>query len=129
MKQITLRVQPEVKEALEGEASENGKTLSEYMRTLIDDRHDNGVDDSEYERLQAEYDRLQEEHDRLQSKHDDLQTEVERVRREKRQILEQREEHTELVKTVERERSLMERKQQAGIVTRAKWLLTGMPDE
>jgi hypothetical protein len=51
------------------------------------------------------------------------------VKREKRQVLQQREEHTDLVKAVERERTIQERKAEAGIVTRAKWLITGMPNE
>ena len=106
MKQITLRVQPEVKETLQREASEDGQTLSEYMRTLIDNRDDDGVDAIEYKRLQAEY-------ERLQSEHDDLQTELERVHREKRQVLEQREEHTRLVKAVQDDRTLQQRKEQA----------------
>jgi peptidoglycan hydrolase CwlO-like protein len=35
----------------------------------------------------------------------------------------------ELVEYVSEERSVEQRRRQAGIVTRAKWFLTGMPDE
>lgn len=58
-----------------------------------------------------------------------LEQENERLRREKRLILEQREEHTELVRAVESERSLAERKASAGVLTRAKWWLVGMDDD
>ena len=58
-----------------------------------------------------------------------LQQEAERLRREKRLILEQREEHTELVRAVQNEQTLAERKASAGALTRAKWWLTGMPDD
>jgi hypothetical protein len=57
-----------------------------------------------------------------------LETDLERARREKRQILDQREEHTELVRAVGEERSLAERQAAAGVATRAKWWLFGMGD-
>lgn len=55
----------------------------------------------------------------------DLEQELERARREKRLILEQRDEHSQLVQAVEREQSLAEERAQAGAVTRAKWWLFG----
>jgi len=58
----------------------------------------------------------------------ELETELERLRNEKRQILQQREEHTELVRAVERERSIQERKAQAGLGQRVKWAIFGMGD-
>jgi len=39
--------------------------------------------------------------------------------------LEEREEHSQLVAAVERERTLEEERAQAGVVTRAKWWLFG----
>jgi len=59
---------------------------------------------------------------------DELETELERLRNEKRLVLEQREEHTELVRAVERERSIQERKAQAGLGQRLKWAIFGMGD-
>ena len=50
---------------------------------------------------------------------------VERLEREERLILEEREEHSQLVAAVEREQSLAEERAQAGVVTRAKWWLFG----
>lgn len=58
-----------------------------------------------------------------------LEQEAERLRREKRLILEQREEHTELVRQVRSDRTLAERKAQAGLLTKAKWALFGMSDD
>ena len=66
---------------------------------------------------------------KLRNEIDDLETDVERLQNEKQQILEQREEHSELVRAVERERTLQERKAQAGLATRAKWAIFGMDDE
>lgn len=60
---------------------------------------------------------------------DALKQEAERLRREKRLILEQREEHTELVRAVSREQTREDRRAQAGVLTRAKWWLTGMPTD
>ena len=59
----------------------------------------------------------------------DLERDVERLRNEKRTLINDREERTELVEYVQEERSLTKQKAQAGIVTRAKWWLRGMPAE
>jgi uncharacterized protein YhaN len=56
---------------------------------------------------------------------DRLEQELERVRREKRLLLEQREEHSQLVAAVERERTLEEERARASVVERAKWWLFG----
>jgi len=56
----------------------------------------------------------------------ELETEVERLQNEKRLILEQREEHTELVRAVEEERTLEQRRAEAGLATRVKWAIFGM---
>jgi predicted DNA-binding protein len=108
MEQITLRIPTDTLEEVDAEADEEGKTRSEYLRDVIDSRH---------------------EHERLQTEVEQLRTEVERKERRVEAVLEQREEHTELVRAVEREQSLQERKAKAGIVTRVKWWATGMPDE
>lgn len=105
MEQITIRIPADTLEDLEAEADEHDVSRSEHIRDVLEHR-------SEF---------IQE--------HAELQQELERVRREKRQVLEQREEHTELVKAVQTDRTLQQRKEQAGIVTRAKWLLVGMPGD
>jgi chromosome segregation ATPase len=108
MEQITLRIPSDTLEEVESEADEEGKTRSEYLRDVIDSRH-------EHEELRTEVERLR--------------TEVERKERRVEAVLEQREEHTDLVRAVEREQSLQERKAKAGVVTRLKWWATGMPDD
>jgi len=55
----------------------------------------------------------------------DLEQEVERLEREKRLILEQREEHSQLVRAVEEQRTLERERAQAGLATRVKWWLFG----
>ena len=55
----------------------------------------------------------------------DLETKVERLEREKRLILEQRNEHSQLVRAVEEQRTLEQERAQAGLATRAKWWLFG----
>ncbi|WP_255681495.1 hypothetical protein [Natrinema sp. SYSU A 869] len=60
---------------------------------------------------------------------EELEREIERTHREKRLILEQCEEHTELVNTVKEEQSLAKQKANAGVLTRAKWWLVGMGGE
>jgi TolA-binding protein len=59
----------------------------------------------------------------------DLEQEVERLEREKRLILEQREEHSQLVRAVEQERTLEQERAEAGLATRAKWWLFGRGEE
>ena len=67
------------------------------------------------------------EYAQLHRRIEDLETENERLHRERRQILEQREEHTDLVTVVERQQSLQEQRAQASIFRKMKWAITGMP--
>jgi len=59
----------------------------------------------------------------------DLEQQVERLERETRLILEQREEHAQLVAAVEDQRTLEQQRAQAGLATRAKWWLFGRDGE
>jgi hypothetical protein len=59
----------------------------------------------------------------------DLEQQVERLQREKRLILEERDEHSQLVRAVEQQRTLEEQRAQAGLATRAKWWLFGRDEE
>lgn len=52
---------------------------------------------------------------------ENLKRENERLQNEKRLIVEQREEHTELVNAVKEEWSLAKRNVNAGVLTRAMW--------
>ena len=54
-----------------------------------------------------------------------LEQEVDRLQSEKRLILEEREEHSQLVAAVEQEQTLAEERAAASAVTRAKWWLFG----
>ncbi|WP_227355797.1 plasmid mobilization protein [Haladaptatus salinisoli] len=123
-KNVTVRLAEEKVDELDNEASDHGVSRAEYIRNLIESRH-------EPDEVDAELDRLQDEITRLQNELDESTTELERVRREKRQILEQREENQQLTRYVEREKSLQERRlerQDAPAWQRAKWWLLGRDD-
>lgn len=132
MQQITLRLDEDTLESLEGEADENGVSRSEHIREVIDSRHEADDLRSEHE---EEVERMRREHAEevraLRDRIEELETDVERLENEKQLILEQREENTELVEYVEHERSLQERRerrQSAPAWKRAKWWLLGAPD-
>lgn len=104
----------------------------------LDKELDDLVEDGEYESKSAAVRELIRECQRLRTEYDervtayeqqieDLERKVERLENEKRMILEQREENTELVRYVQEERTLERRRAEAGVLTRAKWWLTGMP--
>lgn len=112
MQQITLRLPDGMVDELEAEADEHGTSRSGYIRDVLESRGEHsGMADEHAKRIE------------------ELEQEVERVRREKRQLLEQREEHSELVRAVQEERSDQQRKNRAGLGTRLKWWLVGMDDE
>jgi len=70
--------------------------------------------------------------DQLEAQIDDLEREVERHQNQNQQILAQRDENTELRKFAQEHRTEVQKQQQyreAGIVTKLKWTLTGMPSD
>lgn len=93
MKRLTIRVPDDLKEEIEERAKAEDMSQSEAARTLLE----RGM---EAERIEQE---------------------AERLRNEKRMLLEQREENTELRRYVEDELSYRE----AGLGTRVKWWLFG----
>lgn len=95
----------------------------------IQAEHDVDSRSAALRRLFQEYEQLQSEYEDLMSECEELQTEVERARRERRQLLEQREEHQELAQYVEDERTAEQRWRQASLATRIRWRLTGMPSD
>ena len=106
MQRVTVTLEPEQLETIsdvqeEGEA----ESKSEAVRHII----------QRYEEQQQEY--------------EELHTEYERVKNEKQVMIEQREENTELVEYVEREKDLQEQYREAGIVTKAKWAIFGMDSD
>jgi len=59
----------------------------------------------------------------------ELEETVERLEREKRLILKERDEHSQLVRAVEQQRTLEEERARAGVLTRARWWLVGRDEE
>lgn len=108
-------------EGIEAYEDQNGLSRSKACRELItsalEDEHGQDVDK-----------RLRSVRNEYEGQIEDLEREVQRLNRERRQILEQREEHEELVRVVQRERSLTERRAEAGLGTRLKWWAFGMSD-
>jgi hypothetical protein len=112
MQQITLRIPEDTVAELDDEADEHGVSRSEYIRDILDSRHEHDGDV-----------------DALRTQVDELQTELERVRNEKRLILSEREEKQELARYVEDERRAEQRWREAGLRTRLKWRVFGMPPD
>jgi len=108
MEQITVRIPEEELAELEAEADEHGVSRSEHIRTVLESRHEEADREAELERLR---------------------TQVERLRTEKQLILQEREEKSELVAYVEAERSAEQRWRQAGLGTKLKWRVFGMPED
>jgi TolA-binding protein len=97
--------------------------LSDALASHIDAvRHDSETSDAEAVR---EAIRRSQRLNDVEARVDELETEVERLKREKRLILEERDEKQELARYVEEERSAAQRRREAGLVTRAKWWLVG----
>jgi Arc/MetJ-type ribon-helix-helix transcriptional regulator len=105
MEQTTIRLPSELLERIDEAVEDTEQSRSEYIR----------------EELRAAED--------LRERVDELERELERAKRERRQVLEQREEHGELVRAVQEERTLEQRRAEAGMVTRAKWWAFGMPSD
>lgn len=100
-------------------------SITEDQAELIEDlAGDEGPYDSKSEVLReciSAYNRVQE-----------LETENERLHRERRQLLEQREDHNDLVRWGETEREREQRrreKEEQPIWTRAAWYVFGRPSE
>jgi len=119
MEQITVRIPADELEELEAEAAEHGVSRSEHIRDTLESRHEHDADTAEHE---AEVERLRDEVA-------ELERDVERLQKEKRLILEERDEKQELVRYVEDERSAEQRWRAAGLGTRLKWRVFGMPED
>lgn len=114
MQRVSVKLDEDMVKQLDSLANDQSVTRSDVIRDTLDDGL-NTDDDVEIQRLQERI--------------TDLETENQRLRREKRLVLEQREEHTELVNTVKEEQSLAKRKAEAGLWTKTKWALFGMNDD
>lgn len=113
MKRLTVSLEPEQIDRLDE----------------LQDEHDVDSRSAALRRLFDEYDDLQAKYEELNTTCEELEKELERARRERRQLLEQREEHQELARYVEDERTAEQRWRQASITTRLRWRLTGMPSD
>lgn len=114
MQRVSVKLDEDMVEQLDSLTDNQSVTRSDVIRDTLNDGL-NTDDDVEIQRLQERI--------------SDLETENERLRREKRLVLEQREEHTELVNTVKEEQSLAKRKAEAGLGTKTKWALFRMSNE
>ena len=116
MDQITVRLPTDVIEELDREADERDEfdSRTDVIRTRC---ASGGEGDTETDELRSEVDRLR--------------TEVECLRRERRQLLDVREENTELVRFAEEHRLLVaseRERRKKGVFTRFRYWITGEPD-
>jgi predicted DNA-binding protein len=107
MESVSTRLDNETHQYVRETADERGISQAEVLRELIE----KGVE------------------------HDDLKSENERLQRRVRKLIDQREEHDELVEYVEeerldrqRDRERREQRRSAPVWRRAKWWLLGTPD-
>jgi predicted DNA-binding ribbon-helix-helix protein len=108
MESVSTRLDDETYRDVRETAEERDVSIAEILRELVEKG--------------TEYD------DRVSA----LETENERLHRERRQLLEQREEKQELVEYVEEERGIQRRREQrraAPLWRRAKWYVLGQPDD
>lgn len=119
MDSITVRLTDEMVESLDSDADDRGVSRSEYIRDTLDARHDPPPDTETDER---DTERIRELEDEIEK----LEQEITRLNRERRQLLEQRDEHTDLVRAVEDQRTLERQRAEAGVLTRVKWWFRGM---
>lgn len=125
MPRLTITITDEQSNLLNEKTGDNGEyeSKSEAVRDFIQ-RYDD-LEERERERQREHARELAELERRIR----DLETENKRLHRERRQLLEQREENTELVKAVKEERTLARKKAEAGLWTKTKWALFGMSDD
>lgn len=100
-------------------------SLGEEHVDMLDERADAGEAGSRSEALRQYLDEIE----ALREERDELRQELEATKNEKRVLVDQREENTELRRYVEDQRSADERWRQAGLATKLKWQVLGMPDD
>lgn len=122
MDKLSTRLPTETLSALESYADandlSNAAAARELIQSALTDERGPSVDER-IESVRAEYE------DEINA----LETEIERLTRERRQLLEMRDENTSLVCAREREVSLAERRASVGVLTRARWWFTGVPED
>lgn len=107
MERVTVSVNEQEEEIIEKNVGEGGEyeSRSEFVRECI----------KEYEKRNERV--------------EELENEVDRLRNEKQAIIQEREEKKELVKYVERERTVSEQWRRASLKQRVKWKIFGMPED
>lgn len=133
MGRVTISIGEEEEAILDEKVENSGEyeSKSAFVRECIRSYESRMEACERVEELEADLAAVREERDRLEDQADrvaELETEVERLHRERRQLLEERDEKKELARYVEDERTAQERWRQAGIVTKTKWKLLGMPE-
>lgn len=108
--------------------------LASYVREVassVDDNNAEAIRDAlRHGRDQADrVAELEAETERLRERIDDLEAERDRLQAEKQEVLQQREEKTELVEYVQQERAVERQWREAGLATRMKWRVLGMPND
>ena len=149
MNPTTLRLSEDTLDTLADEAEERGLSRSQYIREVIDERHD---DKRLQDRLRADYERQIDDYEKQISDYEEQINDYEERIAELEQELEDKEntiadlrrqlaatnrrvdQHQDLVEFVEEQRELtryQERRQRllddANILRRWKWKLTGVP--
>jgi septal ring factor EnvC (AmiA/AmiB activator) len=104
---------------------------AEAVRAIVSE-HRQGTND-EPETIRQDYERKLTELETAKNEEiEDLESEINRLNRERRQLLEQREENNELVRYAQSEREAVERREkrrQANMFRRAWWYLAGAPED
>ena len=117
MQRVTFKIPEETLGAVDDEADEEDVSRSEYLRMIVDSRH-------EADRLRSEVEDLRDEYE---GKLAEARNRATAANRENEQV-------EELANYVERERSMQtkreirdDKRSEAGVLTRASWWLTGGP--
>ena len=107
-------------------------SLEEDQLDRLAERQEDGDATSRSEAFRqffTEYEELQQQYEELHTECEELEQQLEQERNRNRMILEQREEHKELVKYVQDERTAEQRWREAGLGQRLKWRLFGMESD
>lgn len=108
--------------------------LASYVREVSAEADENNAEAIRnalrHGREQADrLDALETDAEQLRDRVAELEAERDRLQAEKQQLLEQREQTTELVEYVEQERAVERQWREAGLATRVKWRVLGMPSD
>ena len=126
MEKISISLRDEQLQHVAEREENKNETRSEAVRTLVD----RGMNAAEHEeKLRGRMEELERKKD---EEIEQLRTEIDRLQRERRQILEQREENQELVRFAEEQRSLVSEqrdRRNEPVWRRAKWWVLGRGQE